>query len=304
MPCGVAVAEVTSRVYDGTIVRRADDRLVVNVRGSELAAAFLTGYVPIVGDSVRVLVSDGQAVVLGAVLPFAPPASGEVVSASGGRATLSTDAGTVTARYMGTAPTPLSVVRLDWSSTTPWIAGVIQSAPAPSPSDPTRPPAPRPPSQTGTLSLPASVSGSWRPTLGQWQAGELRQSAYGGGQPYMGSWLYPQAQLKSLSGRTITRVRLRLGARLRIGSFNGSMIARFHPRLDANPNGAPAIDAGIVHDHGIGPSAGPHWIDLPIAFGERLRSGGGLVLAGPTYGGFAGINADPESGQLQISWRR
>lgn len=293
----------SSRILTGTIVDTSAG-LGVNVRGSLVAASWVGSYVPAAGDVVNVLVIDGLAMVFGPVHASARPATGQVQIASGGYATVSTSVGTIQARYMGSAPASLATVRLDWSTSMPWILGVAATIPPPDPSvGPAPAPTPPPTSDSGTLTIPAGWSGSYRPApFSKWESGDVKQGAYGGGVEYQGVWGgYSQAALKSLAGKTITKVELRVGSRLRIGSFNSSLtlhIYRSSNTSKGNPNTADG-----PYDESIPANAGARWLTLSNSLGDALKSGGAVSIQGGSYGGVKGRSSDASSGTLRISWR-
>lgn len=150
----------------------------------------------------------------------------------------------------------------------------------------------------------ALASGSYRPAYSKWEPGDVKQGAYGGGAEYQGAWFYSATSLKALSGRTCTRLRIRVGSRLRIGSFNSSLAFQFHRHSSTSPTGGAHTVTDGPDAHTVGAGSGALWIDLPAAWGQTLvTSGGGIAIRGGSYGGFTGRSADPASGQLQIFWR-
>lgn len=299
------MAEPVVRILNGTVVDLGDNDLAVNVRGSILSAAWAAGYVPALGDAVRVLVVDGVGTVLGPIFGFPPPQAGTVLQASGGIATVSTPQGTFQARYMGSAPTSMWIVRLDWSTSVPWILGRITDIPPDDPyaPPPPTPPPPRPGDQSGTLTVPAGWSGSYRPSpYSVWENGDVKQGAYGGGVAYEGLWGgYSQAALKSLQGKTITKTQLRVGKRLRIGSFNASLTLRIF-RSSTTGKGNPNTADG-PYTESIPANAGARWLTVSNSLGNALKDGGSVSIQGGSYGGVEGRSDDPSSGTLRISWR-
>ena len=293
------------RLLTGTMVDNGSGGLVVNVGGSLLEAGFITGFVPVEYDIVQVLSVGGTAVVLGAKFTTARPLTGVVTSVASGLATLTTTAGTIQARYMDTAPSAPDVVRLDWTTAQPWILG--EAIPVDPPwaegeePEPTKPP--RPPPSTGTLTVPAGWSGSYRPSpYSVWQSGDVKQGAYGSGVAYEGVWGgYSQAKLKSLAGKTITKVEIRVGSRLRIGSYNSSLSLRFYRSSNTSKGNPNTADGPYAKS--IPANAGASWLTLPDSFGDDLKSGGTVSIQGDSYGGVHGRSSDASSGTLRIQWR-
>ena len=293
------------RLLTGTMVDNGAGGLVVNVNGSLLEAGFIAGYVAVEYDVVQVLSVGGTAVVLGAKFTTARPLTGVVTSVAAGLATVTTSVGTIQARYTGTAPSAPDVVRLDWTTAQPWILG--KAIPVDPPwaegeePQPTKPPRDKP--TTGLLTIPAGWSGSWRPSpYSLWQPGDVRQGAYGSGVEYQGLWGgYSQAKLKSLSGKTVTKVQIRVGARLRLGNFNSSIDAKFY-RSSTTGKGDPNTANG-PYTKTAAPNWGARWITLPDALGDALKSGGTVTLQGTDYAGFEGRSKDASSGALRIYWK-
>lgn len=275
--------------------------LGVDVRGSVIAASWVTGYVPVVGDTVRVLVVDSLATILGPVHASPRPMSGTVSAASGGLATVSTSAGTVTARYMGPAPAALALVRLDWSTSKPWILGPITDVPADDTTLPKPTPVPPPTSDEGVLTIAATWTGSWRPApKNEFEYGSVVQGTLFAPPEYQGVWGgHSQAALKSLQGLTITKTELRIGAR---GSFHPASSVMSIWRSSRTTAGAPALTDG-PYDQTI--TQGPaQWITVPNALGNALKSGGSVALKGSGIVDTIGRNFDAMAGTLRISWRK
>ncbi|WP_087507934.1 hypothetical protein [Cellulomonas iranensis] len=281
--------------------------LAVNVDGARPPVWWPAGYIPTAGDAVRVLVVDGEASVLGPVIGGQRPEGGTVAgAAAAGVVPVDTVAGTVQARYTGDAPQIGSVVFLDWQMTTARILpGVVSPLPPPTtpgagPGEPAGPP----PSSSGTLTVTALDSGTWS-SRGVWDSyygTHLTQGSYGG-RTYAGAWFYGAAPQQA-AGRTVTAIRLRLGARRRMGSYNAPLVLQLYRHTSATRPGGDVARVAGPHTITLAPSAGAQWVDLPVAFGQALAdTGGGIAIAGGTYGGITGIGEDPASGQLQIDWR-
>lgn len=296
------MANTPVQMLTGTIVDTGTG-LGVNVRGSVIAAAWVAGYVPALGDMVRVLVIDSLATILGPVHASARPLSGIVSAAGNGFATVDG----ISARYMGSAPAAGTRVRLDWATSVPWILGAVTDLP-PAPADPVAPtstPAPPATSDTGVLTVAAGWSGSYRPApYSKWESDvDVRQGAYGGGVAYQGVWGgYSQAALKSLQGKTITKVQLRVGSRLRIGSFNSPLTLHIY-RSSTTGKGNPNTADG-PYDESIPANASARWLTVSNSLGNALKNGGTVSIQGGSYGGVKGRSSDASSGTLKISWRK
>lgn len=283
--------------------------LAVNLDGGHPPVWWPAGYIPQLGDPVRVLLVNGTAVVLGPVIAGQRPLTGTVEgSPTSGTVPVSTSAGTLACRYVGTPPAIGALVRLDWGSTTPWVwPSTAATVPSLLPGgDPGTGPAPPPASSAGTLSVTALDSGTrssagggvWDPYYGT----HLTQGSYGG-RSYSGAWFYG-AGPQQVAGRTVAGLRIRLGARRRIGSHNAAL--ELHLWLHTSPSRPGGDVSRIAGPHGVvlAPGAGPDWHGLPADWGQHLaNNGGGIAIAGSTYGGITGVGEDPASGQLQLDWR-
>src|SRR3954468_14287856 len=112
--------------------RVSDGALVVNVDGANPPAIWPAGYIPTAGDAVRVLIVDGSALVTGPVIVGQRPGEGTVAGAAAlGTIPITTTAGTVRARYTGTAPAVGTLVFLDWQATTARLMAGTAAAPPP-----------------------------------------------------------------------------------------------------------------------------------------------------------------------------
>lgn len=292
------------RTVPGVVVADGAGVLGVNVGGSHPAVVWPAGYIPTAGDAVRVRIVDGTAEVVGVQTgprPIDGTVSGAAVS---GRVPVTTTAGVLQCRYVGTAPGLGVYVRLDWQATSPWIwPGAAATVPAPTTPDDSGPPPP-PTTGTGTLDVPALDSGTFAST-GSWSsfhANRVLQGTYGG-TSYRGAWFYG-LKPRQLQGRTITRLRIRLAPRERVGNYNAPLTLRVFRHPWANrPSTSPAIPDGpelIV----LGPGDPGGWKELPTVWGQWIVDGaGGIAIDGGDYGGVTGVGPRPTSGQLKFDWK-
>lgn len=295
------------RVVPGVVVSgAAAGGFAVNVAGARPPVWWPAGYIPTVGDAVRVLMVDGQGQVLGPVIDAQRPGQGTVSGApSGGTVPVDTATSTLQARYTGTAPNLGDLVFLDWQMTVPRVMpGVASVVPEPEAPDGSSTPAPPPSQQSGTLSVPALDSGTWS-SLGAWDSyygTHLTQGSYSG-RTYSGAWFYGAAPQQA-AGRTVTGTRIRLGARRRMGSYNAPLTVLLW--LHSSPTRPGGDVARIAGPFGVSlaPNAGAGTYPIPTDWGQHLADhGGGIAIAGGTYGGITGVGEDPASGQVQIDWR-
>lgn len=291
------------------IVVGLDTGFAVNIDGSTPPVTWPAGYIPTAGDAVQVLLVDGAAVVMGPTITSGQrPLTGTVQgAASSGTVPVTTVIGVLACRHVGTAPAIGTLVRLDWQSTSPWIwpsnAAVI---PSPSPdTDPgITPPPPPPVRTTGTLTVTATDSGSWQVGSNwSWAGTAVYQYRYGSNRENRGAWFYGNGA-GQLDGATVTAARIRLGARLRIGSYNADVAIHLHRHTNPSRPGGDVNRVAGPHDITLAPGAGAQWVDLPTSWGQDLISGGGIALIGAPYAGVAGVGSDPASGQLQLDWSR
>lgn len=259
-------------------------------------------YVPTVGDAVRVLLCAGEASILGATGTSVRAATGTVAgSAVNGLLPVTVNGATVQCRYLGSPPTTGTLVLLSWQSTTPWVMGsAAASTPTATTTQPTGPSAP-PATTSGTLTLSAIDSGTY---TNIWWRQDVRQGTYSGVN-YYGAWFYGSGP-GQLAGATITGFRIRLGARLQIGSYNSVITAHlYRVTQGAKPSGVPTYTDG-PNDVSLAVQAGAQWVSLPASVGQDLvnAGSGGMGLTGAGYGGVEGLGTDPASGQIALDWTR
>lgn len=312
----LAGQQVTTRVRPGIVVADDAGALGVNVDGALVRVLWPVGAIFAPGDVVRVLTSPDGYEILPPVLTAPRPATGTVAgSAAAGLVPVTTTAGDVQARYTGTAPSIGTAVRLDWSSTQPWV---LPGAAAPVTTTPplvTAPPAPPPLAQMGVLQALAVDSGSWAVHRGAWSTttgSDVLQGTWAGA-TYTGAWWYG-AQLTQLRGRTPRSWRVWVPARRPGVGDHGTLVV-----LDV-----------YVHEQAVRGTTEPArvlgpwsltlpitwpggWATPPTSFVQRLiNTGGGLAIAGTALAGVAGIATDPRtgrpgdprSGRVEIEWSR
>lgn len=295
------MADLGVSVRPGVVVT-VGAALGVNVDGSVYSAPWWPAtYIPAAGDPVRVLLCAGEASILGPTIPGQRAATGTVAgSASGGLLPVTAGGVTIQCRYLGTPPATGTLVLLSWESTTPWVIGSAAAyAPPATMTTPDVPSAP-PVSTSGTLTLSAIDAGTY--TL-SWSKSEVDQATYAG-YPHHGAWFYGSAP-GQLAGATITGVSLRLGARLRIGSYNAAATLDIYRIVQGVKSGAPTYTDGPTAVT-VGVNAPAQWVSLPASVGQNLvnAGSGGIGINGTTYAGLQGLDLDPASGQLALSWTR
>ncbi|MDA8440496.1 MAG: hypothetical protein M0Z51_16780 [Propionibacterium sp.] len=296
------MADLGVSVRPGVVVA-VGSGLGVNVDGSIYSAPWWPAtYVPAAGDPVRVLLCAGEASILGPTIPGQRSPTGTVSgSAVGGLLPVTVGTSTVQCRYLGAAPTAGTLVLLSWEATTPWVIGSAASyiPPIGDVAPPIGPSAP-PVTTSGTLTLSAVDSGTY--TL-SWSKIEVDQDVYAG-YPHHGAWFYGSSP-GQLAGATITGFRLRLGARLRIGSYNAAVTLGVYRVVQGAKSGPPTYADGPTAIP-LGVNAVAQWVTLPTSVGQNLvnAGGGGMGINGTGYAGVAGLDLDPASGQIALDWQR
>ena len=207
-----------------------------------------------------------------------------------------------TDRFIGSY-SPGDAVYLTWDAAKPTIIGVIPALVPPPPA-----PAPPPPQvvQTGETPIIAVASDTWWGP-GGWgsyatsrNGGEDVYTGSWGGNTVTGAWFYGAAK-PELQGKTITRIRFRLPARMAAGAYAAAAIhfyahtSPYRPGSDVNRTAGP-FDVGIPYPFGGA------YIDLPLSFAPALVAGGGISIAGDPYAAFNSRLDDPESGKLILNW--
>lgn len=301
-------AAVGATTAIGTVEVDDDGKLAVSVGGARLGhPVWVDPVIAEPGDSVLVLfqstAGQSSAVVLARVSDQPRPATGMVTATpSGGRVTVSIGGVEADCRYLDAAtPGVGDSVALLWWGREPLVLGEVASAtptpPAPAPA-PTPPP-PTPPSG-GTPTFAASASSTWSVAAGGWSSyfgSDLRQGSWQG-RTYTGSWFYGNAPRGS---GTVTRARIFLAARSRVGNYNSAMTLHLYLHSHVNKGGGEPPRISGPHDITLAPNAGAAWHDIPTGWGQHIRSnGGGISIAGNPYGGVDGRSKDARSGSLTL----
>lgn len=194
-------------------------------------------------------------------------------------------------------------VYVTWDAATPTILGKVNEITV---VPPAQPPPPPPVAQTGETKLNAIASDTWWGP-GGWgsyatsrNGGEDVYTGTWGGQTVTGAWFYG-APRPELQGKTITRIRFRLPARMAAGNYTAATI-HFHAHTSQYRPGGDVARVTGPHDVGIPYPFGGAEIDLPLSFAEALVAGGGISIAGNPYAAFNSRLDDPESGKLILNW--
>lgn len=283
---------------------------VVNVDGNLLTGSWADPMVVDDGDVVNVLI-EGRGI--GAKAFFSArntdqprPRTGEVTLVPAGSPTITVSVGGVSysTEPVYAAPAVGDKVHLDWGAGTPRAIGkVVAVAKAKLVATPVPPPPGA--AASGKLTAVPTRSRTYWPG-GGWgsyagDGGKVHQGTWFGA-TVTGAWFYG-TKLKTLSGKTISRITFRTGARLAIGYNNAP--AQFH--FYAHTHSAqPAGDTNRVegpHTWTAKAGQGPTTLDLPLSFAPHLLAGGGIAIAGEPYAGMLGTTRNsPDSGTLTLYW--
>lgn len=306
-------ADRSVTTYQGVMVRTLAGALAVNVNGNVLPARWADPLVVVEGDTVLVDISSSRAgqgaTFVRCRLTDKPrPGQGTVATVPASSPTITvtgSDGNTYTATFVGSyTPVVGDPVLLSWNASVPSVQGKITTTAAP----PAPPPAPvRPPPDatvTGSTPYPASASDTYWPQggWGSWAGGgsHVYQGNYGSG-PVYGAWFYAGAMAQQ-AGKTITRVRFKLGSRRPVGNNNAPVTIHVYAHTSANKPGGDVNRAAGPFDITAQPGQGLTEYDLPISVAPALLGGGGIAIAGEPYAGFLGVNEQPESGLIILDW--
>ena len=304
-------AQAGTRTMLGTVRTPASGPPVVTVGGSPIRARWLSGITAADTDTVLVQIakdSSGQAagLVLGVAMESPAPLVGTVTAVKAGVRTIQVKAGwmgEISAAYVTTySPTVGDEVTLIWQGSYPIALGA-RSAKLPAGSDWQQP---TPPPDAGTgLTMRAITSATWSEQTSTWDSYAASDLIFGPsarGQS-IGLWAYGAAG-QPAQGKTVSSVRvkvpLRLAAYGKAGVPVRAMLAPTEPLVERE---RPRLVTGRSMALTIPASSEGGWVDVPSGWGSLLAAGGGIcVYDAKNYGGLAGIDSDPESGLVKMSW--
>lgn len=127
-----AILETTDQprvaVRKATFVGVVDKAAQVDMGDSRFLCDFGSGYIPVVGEAVRIWSVGDQHM----LFPAGPrPNVGTVSTVANNRASIATSVGTITAFYAGVAPSSGDRVGIVWSEDGPWCSTRLSSSPPP-----------------------------------------------------------------------------------------------------------------------------------------------------------------------------
>jgi hypothetical protein len=266
--------------------RGLDDglRVLVDFDQGRVPAHPMTSYRPAINEPVWVMVVDNVAYLVGPTRPLPP--EGVVVSVDGGLVAVSTDIGNFEATFpSGEVLTGGQLVKLFWSGEKPHVLSVMSTAVDEATpggggltvlSDRT---------ETFTAVSSGSFGSSWW-TSQVWSHPD-----------HVGAWFFGSKIADTIpASASILSVEVFISA----VAISGAAANFATHTSTSQPAGTPTFSATTA----VAPAAG--WVTLPVAFGNRLRAGGGGFGVGVVHGGshkFHGVNVDPMSGALRIGYR-
>lgn len=273
-------------VRKATFVGVVNKAAQVDMGDSRFLCDFGGGYIPVVGEAVRIWSIGDQHF----LFPAGPrPAVGTVLTVAGLTVSVSTSVGTVTAAYAGTAPTSGDRVGIVWSEDGAWCSQKLSSTPPPP--EPVPDPGGGPKVRSATFK--AIDTGSHN----------LGSSNYWQAQPWagntvLGGWFYG------------TQIRDTIPA----GAVFQSL--EFYVDRPQDQGGAPnfglhgyAGKTGQLSFQNVTAwDPGSGWQTPPNAstWFNALKAGGGRLGVGLQHGGFNKFSSRAQNsmtGALRISWK-
>lgn len=273
-------------VRKATFVGVVDGFAQVDMGDSRFVCDFGSGYIPVVGETVRVWTVGDQHM----VFPAGPrPTVGTVLTVTGDTATVETTVGTVVTTYVGSAPTSGDRVGLVWSEDGPWCAGRLSSTPAPP--EPIPDPDPEPVVRSATFR--AIDAGSANTGSTNWW-----QSQPWASETTIGMWFYG-TQIKDT---------IPASAQLVSMDFYASWQQRYGGAPRWGLHGFPSKGGAATVDGAAEWVPAQGWNPIPWAgdWFNALKAGSVYYGIGLNHGGwnkFSSLAQDSMSGALTIAWR-
>ena len=288
-----------------------DGKTVAQVGGIKHQTFWLDGVWANPGDPILVLLvsitrTQHTAVVLGMVRDRAYYVREAIVSAAaaGNKVPITVNGEVIQADYLPNyTPVAGHRVLVLWHGNLPTVLNQLMVAQVST--NAVAPTAPPPAVTEGYDHFRAGDSATWWVQGNVWNS-RFGQNVYQGtieGQNYEGAWFYGGATTKN-KGATITRTRIRVPGRLRVGNYNQSQTLSFYLTQENTRGGRPTSVQG-PQTFSIPPNYAGDWIDLPVAWGQILAdTGGGISIEGSSYVGLYGVGSDADSGTIRQDWKR
>ena len=275
-------SETRQAVYVGLTGTSA----LVDMGGERFAAEFATGYIPTVGETVRIWAVADQYL----LLPGGPrPAVGTVLTVSGTKVLVEMSTGTVSMAYVGTAPKSGDRVGVVWSEEGPWCAGVLSTTPLP----PAPPPPPPPPPQIRSATFMPIDAGSTDRGSARWWTSQPWAS-----DSTFGAWFYGTQIKDTIPDRAeFVSLEFYVSWQQRYGGM---------PRFALHDNFAKGGVPGYAGYVEWAPGEGFQTPPDPAGWFHALKAGGPAAGVGLNQGGwniFSSLAQSGMSGALRMSWR-
>ena len=87
-----------------------------------------------------------------------------------------------------------------------------------------------------------------------------------------------------------------------MGSWGTAVVIRLWGHTSATRPGGDVSRTTGPHDITLPAGWGGGWVPIPVALAQVVVAGGGLGIAGGSYAGLDGRDADPQSGTVAIDW--
>jgi len=284
-------------------------RWYARIQDSLLDARWLDPIQPLQGGKIVIdLTNDGMgqstALVVGAYSDQPRPSTGTVLAVGATEVVFTGEDGTVysTDRFIGTYSFG-DLVFFVWAAGKPVIVGPVPSIVEVHTAAPMAPAG----SASGETALIATATDTyWAPGgWGSWatsqRGGEDVYTGTQGGYTVTGSWFYGAAK-PDLAGKTVTRVRFKVPARLSVGASNAAVTINLYAHTSGSRPGGDVSRVVGPHPVTVQPGSKGGYIDLPLTFAPHLVAGGGISIAGGSYAAFESRLDDPESGKAIIDW--
>lgn len=272
-------------VRNATFVGVTGKSARVDMGDSRFVCDFGSGYIPVVGESVRIWSVGNQHL----LFPAGPrPNVGTVMTVSATLASVSTSVGTLSMPFAGTAPASGDRVGIVWSEDGPWCTSKLSSTVAP--------PGPVPDPGTGTVrsaTFQVIDSGSTDRSQVRWWTGQPRA-----GNSTYGAWFYgTQIRDTIPAGATLVSLEFFVSWHQRSGAA-----PRFALHDSPTRWGIPGYGAYTAWN----PDGGWQTPPMAAAWFAGLKAGGSFFGVGLNQGGdniFSSRAQDAMTGALRISWR-
>lgn len=283
-----------------------DGTYFATVNGSQIACTWVDTITVDAGDKVLVAIQQpkigtGTAIVLGRLTATPRPLYATVVSSTISSSTIKVQSASgeeFQAVWLGDSPPSIgAIVALLWQGSTPIILGKRRVSASEADDDvdtlkPIEPPKP----EVKEVYVKAVDSATWASSFYWNQPGkEVVCGRWASYPSNIGLWFYG-AGVKKLSD--CTSLKIYIGARSRCkGWYNSSARVVFDLHGHSSRPGHPTAK-GYSHTWVCPKGWSGGWVDLPGSWCKTLSQGGGIVIKGGDYTGFAGVGSSAKSGQL------